>query len=82
MDEPPAAFIPVTCFILAGELCSPTHFILAEILELTGGAIPPASAVPASTRVSPRMKRVQEHSSPVKVITPLAWLQLGAITRF
>ena len=46
------------------ELCSRTHFSLAAILVLAGGVIPPAPAVPFSTRVSDRLKRVQEHSSP------------------
>ena len=53
--------------IFAGELCSCTHFILAEILVLAGGVIPPAPAVPASTRISARLKRVQKHSSPANV---------------
>ena len=44
-----------------------TRFSLAEILVLAGGAIPPAPAVPTSTRISARLKRVQEHSSPVSV---------------
>ena len=39
-----------------------SHFILAEILVLAGGAIPPAPAVPAITRISARLKRVQEQS--------------------
>ena len=36
---------------------------VAEILVLVGGAIPPAPAGPASTRISARLKRVQGHST-------------------
>ena len=58
----------------------PEHLVsnhLAEILVLAGGAIQPAPAVPASTRISAGLKRVQEHSSPVnmpavRMIGPLA----------
>ena len=39
-----------------GELCSRTHFSLAEILVLDGGAILPAGTVPTSTRISVRLK--------------------------
>ena len=39
-------------------------FHLAEILVLVGGAIPPAPAVPASTRIPARLQRVQGHVSP------------------
>ena len=53
--------------MLTGEWCSYTHFSLAEIVVVVGGAIVPAPAVPASTRVSSRLKRVQGHSSPVKL---------------
>ena len=42
--------------------------ILPEILVLVGGAMPPAPAVPASTRISARLRRVQEHSSPVNIV--------------
>ena len=49
------------------ETCSCSHFILAEILVLIAGAIPPAPAVPASTRISARLKHVQEHSSAVNM---------------
>ena len=38
--------------------CVPPTFSLAEIQVLVGGAVPPALAVPVSTRVSDRMKRV------------------------
>ena len=41
-----------------------TCFSRAEILELIDGSIPPAPAVPASTRVSAKLKYVQEHSLP------------------
>ena len=40
---------------------------LAEILVLAGGAFLSAPAVPASTRISARLKRVQAHSSPVSL---------------
>ena len=43
----------------------PVRFILAEILVLAGGVILPAQAVPASTRISARLKRGQGHSSDV-----------------
>ena len=36
-----------------------TRFSLAETLLLVGDTIPPAAAVPASTRISARLKRVQ-----------------------
>ena len=51
------------------ETCPRTRFILrlAEILVLAGGAILPALAVPASTRIVARLKRVQEHSSRVNI---------------
>ena len=64
-----------------GELCSWTHFILAEILVPVGGAIPSAPAVPASTRISAGLKRVQEHSSPVrmKLQMPCFSLILGSL---
>ena len=40
--------------------CVPaTRFILAEILVAVGGAILPTLAVPASTRISARLKRVR-----------------------
>ena len=42
-----------------------THFILAEILVLVGGAIPPAPAVSAST--STRIYVGPQHSSPVNI---------------
>ena len=32
-----------------------THFMLAEILVLVGGVIPPAPSVPASARISARV---------------------------
>ena len=52
-----------------GETCPWTHLILAEIMVLAGGVVPPAPPVPASTRVYARLKRVREHSSPVNVCT-------------
>ena len=47
---------------------------------MVGGAIPPARAVPSSTRVSERLKRIQEHSSPVRM-TPSVYsgLQLFVV---
>ena len=51
------------CYVtFMAELCPWTHLILAGILVLVGGAILPAPAVPASTRISARLKHVQEHS--------------------
>ena len=44
-----------------------TYLSLAEILVLVGGAIP--AAVPFCTRFSARLKRVQEHSSRVVMLT-------------
>ena len=49
------------------ERVFPTRFILAEILILVGDVIPLAPAVPASTRISDRMKCDQEHVSRVNV---------------
>ena len=43
-------------------------FSPAEILVLVGGAILPAPAVPASTGMSSRLERVQEHSSRVIIV--------------
>ena len=54
---------------VTGELCSWTHSSLAQILALAVGVILPAPAAPTSTRISARLKRVQEHSSPVNIIT-------------
>ena len=44
-----------------------TYFFLAEILVLAGGAILPAPAVSASTRICASLKRVQERRAPVDV---------------
>ena len=44
-----------------------THFSHAEILALARGVIPPAPAVPASTRIPASLKHVQEHSSHLAV---------------
>ena len=57
--------------LFTGERCPWTHFILAEILLLAGGAILPA-AEPASTSISARLKRVQEHNSSANVMD--TWL--------
>ena len=43
----------------------PTRFSLAEILVMVGCSIPSAPAVPASTRISARLKQVQRHGLPV-----------------
>ena len=48
-------------------LASPTRFSLAVILVLAGIAGAGRKALPASTRISARMKHVQGHSSPVNV---------------
>ena len=57
----------------ACALGSTHNVIVAEnlILVLVGGAITPAPAVPASTRILnfARLKRVQEHSSLVNAVT-------------
>ena len=45
----------------------PTRFSLAEILVLAGTAGAGGMAPPASTRISARLKRDQEHSSPVNI---------------
>ena len=42
----------------AGEIWFRTRYSLADILMLAGGAIPPAPALLASTRMSARLKRV------------------------
>ena len=66
----------------AGALRHPVHarlncagpctlFSLAEIPVLVGGAILPAPAVPASTSISSRLQRVQEHGSPTRA--PVCW---------
>ena len=47
--------------MFTAELCPWTHFNLAEIPVLAGGAIPPAPTVPACTGISARLKSVQEH---------------------
>ena len=38
----------------------PKRFSLAEILLMVGGAILPVPAGPSSSRISPRLKRVQD----------------------
>ena len=52
-------------FTGVNTLCSCTLGSLAQILLLAGGVIPPAPPVPASTRISDRLKRVQGHVTPV-----------------
>ena len=46
----------------------PPHFSLVEIPILAGGANLPVPAVPASTRIYARMKRVRGHSSFVNIL--------------
>ena len=46
-----------------------TYLSLAEILVLVGGAIPAAVPFCTCTRFSARLKRVQEHSSLVVMLT-------------
>ena len=53
--------------MFAGELCSRTRFSLAEILVLAGSAGAGGMAPPASTRISARLQRFLEHSSPVNI---------------
>ena len=55
---------PSTC---TGELCPCPRFSLAEILVLVGTAGASGMTPPSSTRISARMKCVQEHSSPVNM---------------
>ena len=45
--------------------CAPEHVAAQQILVLADGAIPPAPAMLASTRISVRLQRVQRHRSPV-----------------
>ena len=52
-------------------------WLVLEILVLNGGYIPPAPAVPANTRISVRLKCVQEHSSPPGSTLPLPTQALG-----
>ena len=54
-----------------------TDFSLAEIVVLAGTAGAGGMTPPTSTRISARMKRVQEHSSPVNMHPPA-----GSRTRF
>ena len=57
------------------ERCSSTHSSLAEIQVLAGDTILPAPAVPTSTAVtsiSARLKRVQEHNSPMNITAQAA----------
>ena len=50
---------PAESLVFTGELFSWTNFVLAEILVLAGGAILPSPVVPASTRISAKLKCVQ-----------------------
>ena len=61
---------PSPC-ILTAELCSRTRFSLAEILVPDGTAGADKMAPPTSTRISARLKRFQEHSSPVNSLHSL-----------
>ena len=49
--------------MFTGERSPRKYFILAQILELTGGAILPAPAVPVSTMIITRLKCIQKHNS-------------------
>ena len=51
-----------------GERCPWAAFSHAEILVLAAAAGAGGMAPPTSTRISARLKRVQEHSSPVSVV--------------
>ena len=62
------ADLPVARRTFTRELCPWTRFSLAEILVLDDGAILPAPAVPASSRISARVTRVQGHCSPVNLV--------------
>ena len=54
----------------SAEPCPCTRFSLAEILVLAGGVIPPAPAVPTSTKISARLKRISPlNVSPVNRTT-------------
>ena len=65
--------------------CDRTRFSLAEILVLVGGTnrtIPPAPAVPSSTRIAARLECVQGHSSrlTIVVVTVTVLVCVGAYT--
>ena len=62
-----------SCSMFTRELCSWTHFSLAEILVLACTTGAGGRAPPASTRIYARMKCVQGHSSPVNVLSCRAW---------
>ena len=48
--------------------CIPEHSIQEDILVPVGGAILPAPAVPASTKISARLECVQGHVSAVNSV--------------
>ena len=50
-----------------GELSPRMSFSLADILVLAGGVILPVPAVPARSRISAKLTRVQEYTSAVNV---------------
>ena len=52
-------------YMFTRETCLRTYFSLAEILVLAGTADAGGMAPPTSTRMSARLKCVQERSSPV-----------------
>ena len=54
--------------VFTRELCPWTRFSQAEFLVLAGVAISPAPALPASTGISARLKRAQEHISTLNVL--------------
>ena len=60
----PFAQVPSDADSFTRELRPWTRFSLAKILVLAGGAIPPAPAVPASTRISARLQRARNTVHP------------------
>ena len=55
--------------MFTGELCSWPRFSLVEILVLATATGAGRMVPPVSTRISARLKRVQEHSSLVNVVS-------------
>ena len=54
-------------FFVCSRLKRVPEHVSTAIVVLLGGAILPAPVLPASTRISGRLKRVQEHSARVNV---------------
>ena len=64
--------------------CSRVNHVPEHISEalVSAGAILPALAVPASTRISDSLKRVQGHSSPVNYVAGMTiWLDETLLER-